>query len=263
MQRFLFPLLLPLLLLCLVGCSNRGNQLDIPLNDGEFFYTDSVRPDEAQRVANYLAKQNYFDGTRHKIVQLDKQNGTYLFRANFADSVLEGSDNQVISSMRRAVAMELSKLLDDQLVEIQMCDDGLNTVKTIPQPNHVTRLSMGQGDLFFTNTIKPVVAERLRTFLLAQGFTGKNSITAQLNLQNTTWQFRIMVLPQKAKDPDYIATCRAFGAQLSSQVFGGAPVEVHLCDLDFRTLHNIDWATIQVIPAAPPATSRADSTAKK
>jgi len=255
MQRFLFPLVL----LCLVGCSNRGNQLDIPLTDGEFFYTDSIRPDEAQRVASYLATLNYFDGTRHKIVQLDKQNGTYLFRASFPDSVLEGKDNQVIASMRRAVAMELSKLLDDQRVEIQMCDDGLNTIKTIPQPNHGTRLAMGTGDLFFTNTVKRVVAERLRTFLLAKGFAGKNSITAQLNLVNTTWQFRLMVLPQKAKDPDYLATCRAFGAQLSKEVFGGAPVEVHLCDLDFRTLHAIDWATIQT----PIAANGADTTAMK
>lgn len=269
MQRSILPLFLPLVLACVVGCANHGNQLDIPLNDGEFFYTDSIRPDEAQRVANYLAKQNYFDGTRHKVVQLDKQNGTYLFRSNFPDSVLESPDNQTIASMRRAVAMELSKLLNDHRVEIQMCDDGLNTVKTIPQPNHGTRLDMGKGDLFFTNTIQRVVAERLRTFLLAQGFTGANSITAQLNLADSTWQFRLMVLPQKAKDPDYIATCQAFGAQLSRQVFGGAPVEVHLCDLDFRTLHAITWETIQTAAAATsadakqPSTNNADTTAKK
>lgn len=255
MHRLLFSLLL----ICLIGCSNHGNQLDITLNDGEFFYTDSVRPDEAQRVANYLVKQNYFDGTRHKVVQLDKQNRTYLFRANFPDSVLQNSDNHVVASMRRAVAMEISKLLNDQRVEIQMCDDGMNTVKTIPQPNHGTRLSMGEGDLFFTNNVQRAVAERLRVFLMAQGFTGKNSITAQLNLANTTWQFRLMVLPQKAKDPDYIATCRAFGAQLSREVFGGAAVEVHLCDLDFRTLHAIDWATIQT----PLAANGADTTVKK
>ena len=51
--------------------------------------------------------------------------------------------------------------------------------------------------------------------------------------------------PGFEKDEAYIASVHALGAQISQQVFNGAPVEVHLCDSDLKTL--------RVVPAAAAA----------
>ncbi len=51
-------------------------------------------------------------------------------------------------------------------------------------------------------------------------------------------QFRFVVKPGADKDESQIPTVQAMGAMLSSVVFGGAPLEVHLCDDHFQTLRS-------------------------
>jgi hypothetical protein len=50
------------------------------------------------------------------------------------------------------------------------------------------------------------------------------------------------VNPGFDKDEAYIASIRALGAQISQNVFHGAPVEVDLCDQDLKTFRAVPMA---------------------
>ena len=58
----------------------------------------------------------------------------------------------------------------------------------------------------------------------------------QITKSGNMLQFRFVVKPGADKDESQIPTVQAMGAMLSSVVFGGAPLEVDLCDDHFQTL---------------------------
>jgi hypothetical protein len=103
-------------------------------------------------------------------------------------------------------------------------------------------LKVNQADLYYTAAVSKEDAARLQNFLIHSKLCGDNQISIQLTKSGSMRQFRMVVKPGFEKDESYYATVRALGATLSAKVFGGAPLEVHLCDDHFRTL--------RVVPAA-------------
>ena len=68
----------------------------------------------------------------------------------------------------------------------------------------------------------------------------------QITKSGKMLQFRFVVKPGADKDESQIPTVQAMGAMLSSVVFGGAPLEVHLCDDHFQTLRVVPVAADQM-----------------
>jgi len=102
--------------------------------------------------------------------------------------------------------------------------------------NYGTLLKVTQSDLYYTSAVSKADAERLGRFLVESKTCGEKQISMQLTKSGSTLQFRLVVNPGVDKDGNKIATMQAMGALLSAQVFGGAPLEVQLCDDHFRTL---------------------------
>jgi len=55
-------------------------------------------------------------------------------------------------------------------------------------------------------------------------------VTFQIGKPGKTYEFRVVIKKGLEQDPDTIATMEQWGSELSRAVFGGAPVDVHLCD---------------------------------
>jgi hypothetical protein len=102
--------------------------------------------------------------------------------------------------------------------------------------NHGTLLKVNQSDLYYTSSISKQDAERMRDVLVQSRICGDKQISMQITKSGKTLQFRFVVQPGVDKDESGIPTVQALGAMLSSVVFGGAPLEVHLCDDHFQTL---------------------------
>ena len=112
-----------LIILCLASCSEYGRRLEF--NNGEVFYSERVRYNEAHQAGRLLMKNDmYFDG-KPKSVQLDKKQGRYIFR------VIEPEKPQVTQPYEN-LAYLLSRNVFHAPVDVEICDNRFNPIRKIP-----------------------------------------------------------------------------------------------------------------------------------
>jgi hypothetical protein len=59
--------------------------------------------------------------------------------------------------------------------------------------------------------------------------------TFQLNKTGDTYEFRVVVKEEAEQDEMLAFAMRIVAVAISGEVFGGAPVDVHLCDQNLKT----------------------------
>ena len=111
--------------------------------------------------------------------------------------------------------------------------------------NYGMVLKVNQSDLYYTTAVSKEDATRLQDYLIQSKACGDSQISMQLTKSGSMRQFRMVVKPGFEKDKGYLATVQELGATLSAHVFGGAPLEVHLCDDHFRTLRVVPAAVVK------------------
>ncbi len=108
------------------SCGNYGRELKF--NQGQLFYTSTVSESEAQKLGQYLVQQGFFDG-KEKSIQLNKSGNIYQFRMVIKKGY-EQDPNFI--NFAKQISQELSKdVFNDAPVEIHLCNDNLQTLKTI------------------------------------------------------------------------------------------------------------------------------------
>ena len=111
-----------------LSCSSMGTRLEY--GGSELYYTKNVTEAEAKKLGDYLFKGGVFSDENKGTVQLDKSGDTYLVRM----VVKEGMDkDENYQKLIPPFAKGVSKnVFNGAKVEVQLCDDKLNTLKTIP-----------------------------------------------------------------------------------------------------------------------------------
>jgi hypothetical protein len=94
------------------------------------------------------------------------------------------------------------------------------------------RFRYGATNLYCTPAVTSDEAERVGRYLVRQKYT-ETRVDARLTRDGVTYQFQL-ISPPGRHDPETDAACEVLAAGLSGDVFGGAPVEVHVCDEIFR-----------------------------
>ena len=105
---------------------------------------------------------------------------------------------------------------------------------------HGTKLEFNGGDLYYTDNVTEVDAKKLGNYLVEQGFYDGKPKSVQLDKSGSAYQFRMVVQPEKQNDKATMEIMKTFGVELSSDVFNGAPVEMHVCDEQLKTLRVIN-----------------------
>src|SRR5919199_303783 len=118
------------IIICLVaglmfGCNSKGTRLEY--KGSELYYTKNVTEAEAKKLGDYLYKGGVFSDENKGTVQLDKSGDTYLVRM----VVKEGMDkDENYQKLIPPFAKGVSKnVFNGAKVEVQLCDDKLNTLK--------------------------------------------------------------------------------------------------------------------------------------
>jgi hypothetical protein len=89
----------------------------------------------------------------------------------------------------------------------------------------------GPGEEVYYQAVPREDADRLGQFLQREGFfDGRGPKTVVLKREGGSLVVAFVVNAAAVKKPQVIQEFREFGRQLSQQVFGGQPVEIHLCD---------------------------------
>jgi hypothetical protein len=102
--------------------------------------------------------------------------------------------------------------------------------------NYGILLEVNHGELYYTAAVSQEDAKRLGAFLVQEKIFDGRPISMQLTKKGETAQLCFPVKPGFEKDAAYVASVHDLGVQISQQVFQGAPVEVHLCDNELKTL---------------------------
>ena len=105
--------------------------------------------------------------------------------------------------------------------------------------NYGMLMEVNHADLYYTPAVSQADAKALGDYLVKEKFFDGRHLSVQLTKEGETIQVRFPVKPGFEKDETYIDSVRALGQQISVNVFQGAPVEVHLCDGNLKTLRAV------------------------
>lgn len=102
-----------------------------------------------------------------------------------------------------------------------------------------TKLEYNGGELYYTDNVTEAEAKKLGDYLVKEGFFDGKKITVQLDKSGSTYQFRMVVVKEKQTDEATMEIMKTFAGQISKDVFGGAPTELHICDDQLKTIRVI------------------------
>jgi hypothetical protein len=103
------------------------------------------------------------------------------------------------------------------------------------------KLTFNGGDLYYVSSVKETEAKKLGEYLTQGGFFDGSLISVQIQKSGDIWEFRMVVKQGYEKDEKFVEDIKEVAAELSKHVFGGALVNIHLCDSHFKTLRVVNF----------------------
>lgn len=105
--------------------------------------------------------------------------------------------------------------------------------------NYGKKLTFNGGELYYTSQVTEADAKKLGEYLVKEKFFDGTKKTVQLNKNEGTYEFRMVVIKDGEKAPNTVETFTSVSKELSENVFNGGKVVVHLCDDHLKTLRVI------------------------
>jgi len=216
------------LALFLPGLSGCGYGSKVESGNIEVYYKDGATKAEADRLAAYLAKQWGAAGDRRS-VQLTKNGGKYQFRM----VVKKGFENNpAFLAEVPVISARLSRdVLEGGEVEFHVCDETLKTLKTIPMRDDMrSAFALNRIEVFYAPSVTKDEVEAFANHVKADAGDAKE-LSFTLTRRGDVVEVRMPVDSNLLNDPGTEASLRADLKRVSANVFKGAPVELHLCDI--------------------------------
>ncbi len=111
-----------------------------------------------------------------------------------------------------------------------------------PDSDSHKKLNLKRGDVYYTSTVTQEEAEKLGRYLVRTDFFAREPHSILYNKNGNINEFKINVKDSAVMKPIDPDVCRQITRDLSQDVFGGAPVNVHLTDSEFNTVWVINQA---------------------
>ena len=184
------------------------------------YYTHSVTPDEANRVAQYLMQQNF--SNQQMDARLIRQGAEYKLQLICTAQPVE---SQVVACEVLAAGLS-DDVFTGAAVEIQVCDSIFRPFLAIAHRRRFgRRVAMNTAHLFYLDGVTDSDALTVATCLAkADVFDGAPKI-AQMNRSADGYEFRLAVEVDPLA-PEMVEGERRMASDLS-KVLRGAPVAVH------------------------------------
>jgi hypothetical protein len=99
-----------------------------------------------------------------------------------------------------------------------------------------TELTFNGGQLLFTRAVTRDEAERLGPYLVRKNVFDGSRVTVQLDRSDRVYKVRLVVRPGGERDVQLNRRMRDLSPEISRDVFGGAFVDIELCDSRLNTL---------------------------
>jgi hypothetical protein len=211
-------------------------------NEFEIYYSDQSLGSIVTQLGNYLVQSGFTQGQQmvSKLIINDEQ-------YEFHYMVKKGMDQdpEYIQIAKNFAAAMSKDVFGGVPVDIHLCDDSLNTlrvavsslitqVQTAPAEEWMM-MEFHKTELYYHNTVTQPEAQLLGNYLIQSGFADGNPKAVQLIKNESYFTFRFITSPDIYQDPDSKDLIKPFSDELSSAVFGGNRVDIHLCDQSFAS----------------------------
>ena len=204
----------------------------LTFKQGELYYDAPVTEAEARSVGEYLVEQQFFSDERHLTVQLGHEEGVYRLRF-VIDPALAGDPllGLQLGIMGGDIAREA---LAGKPIEVALLNDRLTLIKVVPV---TARLAFGKNELYHTDPVTAgearAVGEQLSRIAF---FSDDSEVSVHLGRDEDSYQLRFVIDPAKAADAEVLAAFKELSGAIAAEALAGAPIMVHLCDDELRTL---------------------------
>ena len=99
------------------------------------------------------------------------------------------------------------------------------------------KVSQNNLDIYYTENVTRSEAKKLLEYLVSEDFTdGSQEVGVRLDKTGKTYEFKVIVKKGLDTDPDFIKLAKTLSTEISNDVFGKAPVDIHLMDDHFKLL---------------------------
>lgn len=98
------------------------------------------------------------------------------------------------------------------------------------------KVVFNNGELYYSSSVSETHVNQLGNYLIRAGIFGGDQVSAKLDKKGSTYQVRLIVREGVVMNPRVLTGMQHLASGISRQVFGGAQVEVHLCNSQFETL---------------------------
>jgi uncharacterized RDD family membrane protein YckC len=203
----------------------------LTFEEGELYYVEPVKKEEAQGVGYYLAHAGYFTKDHRSTVQLDRQQGIYRLR--FVVDLARVDDSFALVFAK--IGSDVSRIaLGDAPLEVELCDESLHPTRVLPETG---RLAFGKGEIYYdADLIAKAEAQRVGDYLVSDGYFPEDSgKTVYFDRRQDTYRLRLVVNPAVLTDSIALMFAK-IGSDASRAALGGAPLEVTLCDNSFTSV---------------------------
>lgn len=112
------------------------------------------------------------------------------------------------------------------------------------------KLDFNWGEIYYSRHVEETEAKTLGDFLVEEGFFDGTPKSVQIAKFENTYQFRMVIKPGLEYKPEVADLANVFATVLSSTVFKGKPVEVHITDNAFRTLRVFPETALDLLEVA-------------
>ncbi|MEZ4880604.1 MAG: hypothetical protein R2801_10625 [Chitinophagales bacterium] len=217
--------------LMFTACSNYGDK--IVVDKTEIYYKDGVTKEQAETLGQYL-KEAEFTDNNEKSVQLtkDANNGNFIFRMVVDQAYANDKQYDAMYTMfARNLAVAMNKPVD-----FELCDSGFNTLKTFKAEDISKFVNVGKTELLYTKNISEDELNSMTAYLEESNKSEDVPMTIELDKQNDTIIYRMVVKESYLNDASYEAIFKNYGTLLSREVFNGTPLQAEMCNDMMQTV---------------------------
>ncbi|WP_447985835.1 hypothetical protein [Nitrospira sp. Nam74] len=204
----------------------------LTFKQGELYYREPVTQADAEKIGEYLVRQQSFSDEKAATVRLSQERERY--RVGFViDPPITGDLNLRaligFGMMGSGISREA---LEGRPAEVAFYDNHLEPIRIVPMS---TKLNFGKGELYYT---EPITVDQARDAneVLSKLFGEDTAASVHLGHEQGTYQLRFVIKPSSADDSEVFDAFSRVTRTIAHQALGGQPVVMHLCDKDFHTL---------------------------
>jgi hypothetical protein len=214
------------------ACADYGEKK--VFNGTEVYYKDGVTAEQAEKLGKSLVDLGFADGG-YKSVQFVKEGENYIFKMVIKEVFL---DNDSYENIFKFFPKELSDHMN-MSIDLYVCDDQFNTLRMYKLDDALKTIMAKGTEIRYTKNVIPKDVEKLKEFLIESGFSDDTRKTIELDRENTTYIFKMVIDRYRLKSESTIGILTMMKQELSKEVFSGLPVKIHACDELMNTLKEI------------------------